>query len=175
MKVGIYIISSIITKMNLDNYPQKTKNLRKVTLCFLVKGDEVLLAMKKRGFGVGRWNGVGGKKNKKETIKQAAIREAKEEVGVNIKTLEKVATLDFYFAPNKDFDQQVIVFLVKAWEGEPKESEEMAPKWFKKNKLPFKKMWPDDIYWLPKVLNGKILNAEFLFAEGDVLLDYKVF
>ena len=36
-------------------------NMKKTTLCFLLKNDEVLLAMKKRGFGVGKWNGVGGK------------------------------------------------------------------------------------------------------------------
>ena len=27
------------------------------TLCFCVRGDSVLLAMKKRGFGGGKWNG----------------------------------------------------------------------------------------------------------------------
>ncbi len=30
-------------------------------LCFLVKDKRVLLGMKKRGFGVGMWNGIGGK------------------------------------------------------------------------------------------------------------------
>ena len=31
------------------------------TLCLLMRDNEILLAMKKRGFGVGKWNGVGGK------------------------------------------------------------------------------------------------------------------
>ena len=40
--------------------------MRKVTLCFLLKDNEILLAAKKRslsGFNVavGKWNGVGGK------------------------------------------------------------------------------------------------------------------
>lgn len=35
-------------------------------------------------------------------------------------------------------------------------------------------MWPDDIYWLPHVLHGKKLEADFLFGEGDKILDYKV-
>ena len=38
--------------------------------------------MKKRGFGVGKINGVGGKVGKGETIETAAVREAHEEVGV---------------------------------------------------------------------------------------------
>ena len=44
---------------------------------FAKKKDKVLLAMKKRGFGAGKWNGVGGKVKDGETIKQAAIRERK--------------------------------------------------------------------------------------------------
>ena len=45
------------------------------TLCFLVKGDRILLAMKKRGFGEGKWNGVGGKVNEGESVGHAALRE----------------------------------------------------------------------------------------------------
>ena len=32
-----------------------------LTLVFLREGGKVLLGMKKRGFGVGKWNGFGGK------------------------------------------------------------------------------------------------------------------
>jgi hypothetical protein len=47
--------------------------MRNATLLFLIKksGDqisEICLAMKKRGFGVGRWNGAGGKVSQGETI-----------------------------------------------------------------------------------------------------------
>ena len=58
---------------------------------FAKKKDKVLLAMKKRGFGAGKWNGVGGKVKDGETIKQAAIRE--QESGVTLQSLEKVAVL----------------------------------------------------------------------------------
>ena len=66
--------------------------MRPVTLCFLVKDNKVLLAIKKRslsGFNVaiGKWNGVGGKVDSGETIKAAAVREISEEIGV--KTDEK--------------------------------------------------------------------------------------
>ncbi len=52
-------------------------------LVFILRGDEVLLAMKKRGLGTGKWNGPGGKVKGKETPEEAAIRET-EEVGLNV-------------------------------------------------------------------------------------------
>ncbi len=45
------------------------------TLLFLRKNNHILLAMKKRGFGADRWNGVGGKLEPGETIEQALVRE----------------------------------------------------------------------------------------------------
>ena len=83
--------------MKLKDFSKHKSSLRQTTLCFLTKDKKVLLAMKKRGFGNGRWNGVGGKLNAGETIRQAAIREAKEEIGVTVWQMEKVAVLDFYF------------------------------------------------------------------------------
>ncbi|MFH1456592.1 MAG: hypothetical protein ABIF17_00580 [Patescibacteria group bacterium] len=50
----------------------------------------------------------------------------------------------------------------------------MMPKWFKTDKIPYKEMWPDDIHWLPHVLQGKKLEADFLFGAGDKILDYNI-
>ena len=151
--------------------------MRQATLCLLIKegelGREILLAMKKRGFGVGKWNGVGGKLDLQRgdrNIIDAAIRETEEEIGVKIKELEKVAVLNFYFpyvAKEKSWDQEVHVFLVKNWEGEPAETEEMNPKWFKESDIPFNKMWADDKFWLSHILDGKKLKADFTFGEQE--------
>ena len=45
-----------------------------LTLVLIRESTRVLLGMKKRGFGQGRWNGFGGKVEKGETILQAAVR-----------------------------------------------------------------------------------------------------
>ena len=37
------------------------RKIKLLTLVFLREGSKVLLGMKKRGFGVGKWNGFGGK------------------------------------------------------------------------------------------------------------------
>ena len=154
--------------------------LRNATLVFLIKRTDgqikdICLAMKKRGFGMNRWNGVGGKVDgQNETIEEAARREAKEEIFVDVQDLNKVAELSFYFPHNSAWDQMVHVYLSENWIGEPKESDEMKPEWFSLNELPFPDMWPDDIFWLPEVVKGNLLKAMFKFGEKDVMLDKKV-
>lgn len=146
---------------------------KKLTLCILQQNNQVLLGMKKRGFGVGRWNGFGGKVHENETIEQAASRELLEEVGVVAKILEPRGMLCFNFANEPD-ELEVSLFSVKEFSGEPQESEEMKPQWFNKDEIPFVEMWPDDIYWLPLFLEGKNLHGQFNFKDHDTLLDYKV-
>jgi 8-oxo-dGTP pyrophosphatase MutT (NUDIX family) len=154
--------------------------MRNATLLFLIKRDEqgtisdICLAMKKRGFGAGRFNGVGGKVSENESIEEATIRETKEEIDVDVSTMEKVAELSFTFPHNPDWNQIVHTYFTDVWDGEPKESEEMDPKWFKVSDIPFETMWPDDIIWLPKALSGDLLKCEFTFEEGDKISNQNV-
>lgn len=135
---------------------------------------DVCLAMKKRGFGVGRYNGVGGKVEALESIEAAAIREAKEEIDVDILDLTMCATLTFTFLHNPEWNQVVHVYLSFVWDGEPHESEEMNPVWFRVKDIPYDTMWPDDIYWLPHVLGGKLVRGRFAFSEGDTIVENEV-
>jgi len=164
--------------MKLAEFKKKlTQPLRQATLVFLVKDRQALLAMKKRGFGAGRWNGVGGKVSKDETVEEAAIREAKEEIGVDIIHFSEMAVLDFYFIDEplaKDWNQQVVVYVCDKWGGKPVETEEMAPKWFNKDALPFQSMWPDDPLWLPLVLQGEALIAEFGFGQNGEVTEHNI-
>ncbi len=133
-----------------------------------------MLAHKKRGFGKDLWNGMGGKLEKGESMKESAIRELEEEVGVKakVKDLRKVATHIFHLPENPPYpeeDQEVQVFLIN-WileMGEPHESEEMNPKWFKKSEVPYDQMWEDDKIWLPRVLNGEKLSCDWTFSKGE--------
>lgn len=145
----------------------KTKKL--LTLCIIHQHSKVLLGMKKRGFGVGRWNGFGGKVEAGETIESAMKRELEEEAGIAAKNLEKVGVLEFEWEGNPEISQ-VHIFKSDSFSGEPTESEEMKPEWFGIDEIPFEKMWPDDINWMPLFLSGKKFRGSFLFGEADSIL-----
>lgn len=142
------------------------------TLVFLRRENQILLAMKKRGFGSDRWNGVGGKIEPHETIGQALVRESQEEVGVTPLQWEKVAVHDFEMDVDSDepWHMYVHAYLCDSWEDEPHESEEMAPQWFNVADIPYGEMWQDDIVWLPQVLNGKKLRCTFAFKRDESML-----
>jgi 8-oxo-dGTP pyrophosphatase MutT (NUDIX family) len=142
------------------------------TLCFLIKDDKVLLAMKKRGFGAGKFNGVGGKLEPGESVLAAAVREVEEEISVKLSesNLRHHATLFFEFENKPGWNQKCCVFVADSWRGSPGESEEMKPEWFKVDNLPFENMWVDDPHWLPKVLAGLRLRAKFIFdTDGKTI------
>lgn len=145
--------------------------MRIVTLCFLTRSDEILLAQKKKGFGGGKWNGYGGGLEDGETILQAACREVKEESGALIDSgdLQKRAEIEFYFGD--DLRIYCHVFIAKHWQGKPTESEEMGePQWFKIENFPYDEMWAADAKWIPEIVKGRSIKAVVRFnSTGDTL------
>jgi mutator protein MutT len=122
--------------------------------------------MKKRGHGVDKWNGAGGKLEQGETPLQAAIRETEEEIGVTPLNLELVGEIHFIDMP--DVDHYCHIFVTTEWEGEPVETEEMRPQWFTLENIPYDSMWPDDKLWLPTLLAGKKFKGD-ITVDNDVV------
>ncbi len=163
----------------LDFLPIKRDNtlMKKATITFCVKDDQVLLAMKKISFGSGKLNGYGGKIELNETPVNAAVRELREESGLiaDPKDLRQVALINFYFAGEAIFE--CYIFITNKWTGEAIETEEMSlPKYYPISNLPFDQMWAADTKWIPLILNGETIAADIDFSkDGKVVnrFEYK--
>lgn len=149
----------------------------KTTLWIILdqKNNKILLCMKKRWFGEWLWNGPWWKLEKEENINDWIIRETYEETWLIIKNedLENFGVLHFYFNNNSNWDQDVYLFVIKKFAWELIETEEMKPKWFNIEDIPYNQMWEDDIIWLPKVLNWEIVEYDFIFWDNNKMINYK--
>lgn len=146
------------------------------TLVLPITDSAVLLAVKKRGFGAGRWNGLGGKVRSGESIEKAAVRELREEVGVmaDSASLEPAGVLDFTFE-RTGTAWRMHIFRLRQWKGEPHESEEMRPAWHPLTAVPFDEMWPADRHWMPAVLVGCAVEGKFHYdAAGNEIRDMQI-
>lgn len=147
--------------------------MKNTTLCFCITDDAILLAMKKRGFGAGKWNGYGGKVQADEAIVSAASRELTEESGLSVETTDLLpaALVHFSFADTPVFICSV--YLCRKWQGEPEETEEMKPQWFPLTDLPYTDMWAADALWIPLILKGETIEAHVNFnADGTTVENF---
>ncbi|CAH8838608.1 unnamed protein product [Trichobilharzia szidati] len=154
-------------------------------LCTNENTSWLLLGLKQRGFGKGRWNGFGGKvQSDDENPKAAALRELEEESGLVIEAsaVEDVGRLWFTFTETTEC-MEVHVFICRKWMPKhcgdtvnwPCYTEEMHPFWFPlttdkdttvdTKHLPYNHMWPDDKIWLRYILQGNLLLGWFHFTQ----------
>ena len=145
------------------------------TLALLRKDNRILLGEKKRGFGKGKLNGVGGKIEQGESIEEAMIRETYEEIGVKPTRFEKVGELTFdEMYKGEKLNLTFYLYNVYDWEGEIVETEEMKPLWVDISSIPYDNMFPDDRYWLPLILEDKKIKAYFNFDEDWNIIEKKI-
>ena len=119
--------------------------MRKAIICFLEREDEILLLLTDYKSKI-VWNGVSGFIDGNQTAADAAIREIKEEIGVEVNSQDLIRKGEYDI---------FTIFTLKKWTGipEPKESSIKELKWFNKNKLPYSEMHQGDEEWLPKFIN----------------------
>lgn len=137
------------------------------TLMFVVKNGKVLLIEKLTGIGEGKINGPGGKIDPGENPLQGVIRECQEELHITVKKPIKMGEL--WFAMTDIPDIHCHVFIAHDFDGTPTPTREANPMWVDIQDIPFSKMWADDSYWLPEMLEGKYFDGKFIFEEETIL------
>ena len=156
--------------------------MKKATVVILQnKQGEICLARKKQAihseegrveYSLGLYNGYGGKmEDYDETIEDTAKRELFDESSVKVEKadLEKRADITFILVKEgvETPFMNVIFYIAKVWEGDPREGDEMGePTFFKKEEMPYDEMMPADKVLFQKIFEGKIV-------AGDVVLHGK--
>ena len=145
------------------------------SLCHIIRGHRMLLKMANRGISSGRWNGPGGKLEPGETPTQNVVREVQEETSMRIIDPVPYGKIEFYMNGGNALDYLVHVFLAKRFAGRPRSSEEGRVRWFDLDRIQYPKMWDDDRYWLPLLLNGVKFDARFFYDErNERVIDYQI-
>lgn len=165
--------NAYVNANTVDEVPWKSwEPTERCVLTYLFDGDKVLLIEKKRGMGSGYHNAPGGHIELEETKLEAAIRETKEETGLDISDIKEVGTLYFQF---KEGIRMIgYVFFAYSYKGELiDECDETKPFWCDIDKLDYSMMWEDDRLWLPLALEGKKFEGYFVF-DDRTMLDHKI-
>jgi len=147
------------------------------TLVYLQKDGKILMLKgnKKGHFKKGIWNGLGGKIEAGESPEECAIREIKEESGLNINKLIFSGILIF---PEQDTNKNswyVFVYKCNDFNGKLRESKEGELSWIKKSELFDLNMSEGDYIFLPWIQEGKLFSAKFIYKEGKLLSHNRVF
>ena len=108
------------------------KPIRKAVRCYLIKNNNVVATKYKKGNKEGYYDIPGGKIEEGELPDQTAIREMKEETGLDVKNLKYKGNMIIEY-PNRIFDFDV--FVASESEGEPQEFEENTSEWIEIQEL----------------------------------------
>ena len=137
--------------------------MRDTSLVYPVRKDgRILLGHKRRGMGAGKWNGFGGKREDGETMRECA----------DPKDFEAAGDLYFHQPSDPNWSHAGIVYFIRTWTGTVRLSDEMEPKWFLPEEIPFGEMWMADRIWLPMVLKGnKIRGTIYFEKDGSTVYD----
>ncbi len=139
------------------------------TLVFVRSAGEVLLIRKKTGHGAGKINGPGGKLAIGETAFECAVREVREEVGLELH--DPVCLAELRFVERNGPQWLGFAFVAETFTGNPVETREADPFWCAIDAIPYDDMWPDDAIWLPRILapDACLEVSNYLFDDGKLL------
>lgn len=127
---------------------------------------------KKNDMHEGKWNGLGGKIENGETPEACAIREIKEESGLDVSDPQFKGFITF---PNFDGDNDWYVFLFcfENYEGELIDSDEGHLEWIDPVRMDQIPLWEGDRIFMKWLDKAGLFSAVFKYDSGR-LLDWNV-
>lgn len=149
--------------------------MKLATLVYLKRDGKTLMihrVKKQADIHQGKWNGLGGKLEPGESPEACAVREVREESGLDIRSLRYGGLL--VFAGFKGEDWYVWVYTSEAFDGELIDSDEGRLQWIPDAELRALPLWPSDLLFLDWLEAGKVFSARFAYSPQDEMLGYEV-
>ena len=138
------------------------KPIRKAVRCYLIKDNKVVVTKYKKGNRKeGYYDIPGGKIEEGEIPKQTAVREMKEETGIDIKNLKYKGIMIIEYPDRKFvFD----TFISNEYDGEPQEFEENTSEWINMNELLQKEKILSNIMILDRFFINGLIKDNYNFS-----------
>lgn len=123
--------------------------MKNTTLCYIIKDDSYLMLhriKKENDENHDKWIGIGGKFEEKESPEDCALREIKEETGLDALSYKYRGIVTFV---SDEYETELMhLFIVDDFEGELIECDEGDLEWIKIKDLLNLKMWEGDKIFL---------------------------
>ncbi len=149
--------------------------MKLATLCYVRKDGKTLMLYrnkKENDYHEGKWNGLGGKFEAGESPEECAIREIKEEAGLNVKSMKLKGFITFPMFDGKE-DWYVFLFVIDDFDGELIDSPEGKLEWIPDTELEKLNLWDGDKIFIPWLFQDKFFSAKFNYENGK-FIDYQV-
>lgn len=140
-----------------------------VVIAAIVKNGKICLLKRKKRPYMGYWGMIGGKLKMHESIAETAVREAKEETGLDCDFNSINAVIHERVREEGVFKHAFVLFLTKVIPKSDKlrESEEGCVEWFDINNLNEAVIIPSDILMIKKYLKNKSDLKQVIINEKD--------
>jgi 8-oxo-dGTP diphosphatase len=149
--------------------------LQRVTNCLYLKENKVLLLQKPRR---GWWVAPGGKMEQGESIRDAVIREYREETGIYLRNPNVKGIFTFIIKDGDQVTSEWMMFTFFATEADGvnlQESEEGTIDWHSFDDIKDLPMAEGDYHILDYMIHGKgVIYGTFTYTPDFKLLSYKL-
>lgn len=149
--------------------------MQRVANCVLMKDSEILLLQKPRR---GWWSAPGGKMEPGESVRDACIREYREETGIYLKhpKLKGVFTIIIQENGRTVNEWMMFTFFAKEFEGKLNEfCEEGILQWHSADKIAALPMAPGDYHIFEYMIHGNdIIYGTFTYTPEFDLIGYRL-
>jgi 8-oxo-dGTP diphosphatase len=146
------------------------------TCVYLIRDGKWLMLLrdrKKDDVNEGKWIGVGGKCLEGESFEDCAIREVKEETGLELSELHFSGLVDFRYDTKEP--ELIAVYTSSSFEGELQECDEGTLAWINEEEILSLELWEGDRIFLEKMLRHetKPFHLTLYYNDQGTLLRFE--